>query len=176
MRGSMASGGRASTTAAVLLSLMMSMGGAAVAAAETPRGRQEVIDQIVAASAKITVERAGKVVSSGSGVVVDSGRDLKGEPVSYVLTAAHVLDARDAPDILVQFMMPAAGGQKHPADLVRRGDPDSLDLALLRVRMRRIPADIVLTAVSDGNVITEEAHLGIIEGAALRRVWTFFIA
>ncbi|HTU03799.1 MAG TPA: serine protease [Candidatus Sulfotelmatobacter sp.] len=136
----MAKGRRAPTAAAIVFSFMMVMMGAAVATADGPRGRQEVIDQIVAGSAKVTLEQAGKVLSSGSGVVIECGRDPMGEPVSYVLTAAHVLEGRDAPDILVQFMKGGAGGRKYRAGLVRRSDPDTLDLALLRVPGLAVPA------------------------------------
>src|SRR4029077_8362720 len=54
------------------------------------------------------------------------------------------------------------------------------DLALLRVWMRFVFADGVLAAVNDCYVFArrrrEEAHLGIVECAAVRRMWTFFIA
>jgi hypothetical protein len=53
--------------------------------------RQAVSDRIVAASARVMIEQGGRRIVSASGVVVSSGvegPDL--EPVSYVLTAAHV--------------------------------------------------------------------------------------
>src|SRR5216683_1753624 len=50
------------------------------------------------------------------------------------------------------------------------------DLALLRVGMPFVFADGVLAAVKDCHVFAEEAHPGIVECAAARRVWTFFIA
>jgi serine protease Do len=140
MRGSMAKGRWASTAAATILSFTVVTSGVAPARAEGPRGRQAVIDQIVAASAKVTLEKGGKVLSSGSGVVVDSGQDQMGGPVSYVLTAAHVLESREAPDILVQFVTAGVGGRKYRACLIRRSDPDRLDLALLRVPGLLLPA------------------------------------
>jgi hypothetical protein len=42
--------------------------------------------------------------------------------------------------------------------------------------MHFIFADGVLAAVNDCHVFAEEAHLSIVECAAVRRVWTFFIA
>ena len=57
----------------------------------------------------------------------------------------------------------------------------SPDLAHLRVGMRFVFADGVLAAVNDGHIFArrgregEEAHPGIVEGAAVRRVWSFFI-
>ena len=54
------------------------------------------------------------------------------------------------------------------------------DLALFRVGMRFVFADGVLAAVNDGNVFArrrrEEVHLRIVEFAAVRRVWSLFIA
>src|SRR5450755_2263893 len=48
-------------------------------------------------------------------------------------------------------------------------------LALLGVRMHLVFADSVLAAVNDGYIFAEEAHLGIVDGAAARRVRALFI-
>jgi hypothetical protein len=42
--------------------------------------------------------------------------------------------------------------------------------------MHLILADRVLAAVNDCHVFAEEARLSIVEYAAVRRVWTLFIA
>src|SRR5712691_8841237 len=42
--------------------------------------------------------------------------------------------------------------------------------------MRFVFADGVLAAVNDCHVFAEEAYFGIVECAAVRRVWAFFIA
>jgi hypothetical protein len=42
--------------------------------------------------------------------------------------------------------------------------------------MRFVFADGVLATVNDCNVFAEEVHLGIVERAAVRRAWAFFIA
>jgi hypothetical protein len=55
------------------------------------------------------------------------------------------------------------------------------DLAHHRVGMHFVFADGMLAAVNDGDVLSrrrsrEEAHLGIVECAAVRRAWALFIA
>jgi hypothetical protein len=42
--------------------------------------------------------------------------------------------------------------------------------------MRFVFADGVLAALNDCHVLAEKVHLGIVECAAARRVWAFFIA
>jgi hypothetical protein len=100
-------------------------------------GRQAVIDHIVAASARVALERAG-TTSSGSGVVIASGRDAAGIEVSYLLTAAHVVDAAGPAEILVRFTGDA-GGRDFPARLLRRS-AEGLDLALLKITGLAAPA------------------------------------
>lgn len=93
-----------------------------------------MIDRIVGASAQVMIEQGGRRIVSGSGVVVSSGvegPDL--EPVSYVLTAAHVLYANDGGDLSVRFTGANAIRGKFAATISRRGNPDTLDLALLRI-------------------------------------------
>ena len=50
------------------------------------------------------------------------------------------------------------------------------DLALLRLRMGFVFTEGVFAAVNDGHSFAEKAHLGTVEGAAVRPVWAFFIA
>lgn len=106
------------------------MAGGAIA----PEDRQGIIDRIVAASAKVTIERAGQRIGTGSGVVVASRTEgPMREPVTYVLTAAHVIDGKDAAEIFVRFAGANASRGKMHAAVARRGNPDRLDLAILRV-------------------------------------------
>ncbi|HYL82445.1 MAG TPA: hypothetical protein VEU07_16625, partial [Candidatus Acidoferrum sp.] len=59
---------------------------------------------MVAASAKVVIEYGGHRTVSGSGVVVASGVEGPAlEPVSYVLTAAHVLDGDAGGNVSVRF-------------------------------------------------------------------------
>lgn len=97
-----------------------------------PTGRQAVIDRIVSTTAKVVVERSGERVASGSGVVVGSSGPGE-EPTTFVLTAAHLIQGKPDAAIYVRFTGTAAGRGKLLARVVRRGDVDSLDLALLRV-------------------------------------------
>jgi S1-C subfamily serine protease len=98
-----------------------------------------VIDHIVAATARITVEKAGAPSSLGSGVVIASGRDAAGTEVSYLLTAAHVVESAEPAEIVVRFTGDA-GGRNFPARVLRHGIADGLDLALLKVMGVAAPA------------------------------------
>lgn len=95
-------------------------------------GRQAVIDRIVSTTVKITVERAGERVASGSGVVVASSGPEE-EPATLVLTAAHLLQGKPDAVVYVRFARAGADRNKHLARVLGRGDVDTLDLALLRV-------------------------------------------
>lgn len=113
----------------------------------TPAGeRQAVIDRILASSAKVMIEQAGRRVTSGSGVVVRSGtEESSGQPVSYVLTAAHIVDGTDASEVFVRFAEALAGKQKFAALVLRQENPESLDLALLKVPGIAVPPALLPT-------------------------------
>lgn len=98
-------------------------------------GRQEVVDRITSASVKVTLDKDGRRLGSGSGVVVASRIEgPHAEAVSYVLTAQHVFDGKDGSVILVHLAgVNAARVKKFPATLYRKGNAETLDLALLRV-------------------------------------------
>lgn len=116
-----------------------------VAGCATPRtialnDRQAVIDRIVASTAKVMIEQGGRRLGTGSGVVVASQVEGSGrEAISYVLTASHVLDGHDDADILVRFAGAYAAQGRFVAAIARRGSPDALDLALLRVPGIAVP-------------------------------------
>jgi S1-C subfamily serine protease len=102
--------------------------------------RQAIIDRIVASTAKVMVEQDGHRLSTGSGVVVASqvgGPSL--EAVSYVLTAAHVVDGADGTKVIVRFTGAYATQGKFVATISCRGNPDTLDLALLKVPGIAVP-------------------------------------
>ncbi|MFB3820140.1 MAG: serine protease [Candidatus Methylomirabilales bacterium] len=120
----------AATTAAWLAASLAGLAGAAEPGARAER--QAVIDRIVAATARVSVERGGKVVNSGSGVAIAAGRDAGGAEVSYLLTAAHALEGAEGGEVVVRFTGEHAG-RKLLATIVKRGRPEQLDLALLRV-------------------------------------------
>lgn len=126
--------------AAGLAVLGLAVAGCAAVGKPGPDGRQAVIDRIVATSAKVMIEQGGRRLGSGSGVVVASkaeGADT--EAVSYVLTAAHLLDGKEGGQIFVRFTGAHAGQGKLPATLLHRGNADTLDLALLRVPRIAVP-------------------------------------
>lgn len=97
-----------------------------------PTGRQAVIDRIVSTAAKVVVERSGERVASGSGVVVACSAPGE-DPATFVLTAAHLIQGKPDGVVYVRFTGTTAGRARLQAQIVRRGDVDSLDLALLRV-------------------------------------------
>lgn len=97
-----------------------------------PTGRQAVVDRIVSTAAKVVVERSGERIASGSGVVVACSAPGE-DPTTLVLTAAHLIQGKPDGVVYVRFTGTTAGRARLPAHVVRRGDVDSLDLALLRV-------------------------------------------
>jgi len=103
--------------------------------------RQDVIDRIVASSAKVVIEREGRRVASGSGVVVASRpAGAGGQAVTYVLTAAHVLGGWEEAQLFVRFPGVQAGQGKHPARLLHRAPSGTPDLAVLEVPGVSLPA------------------------------------
>ncbi|HSB68615.1 MAG TPA: serine protease [Candidatus Methylomirabilis sp.] len=116
-------------------------GGCATVGGTAPLGRQAVIDRIVSASAKVILERGGQRLGSGSGTVVGSRPPRPGvEAVSYILTAAHVLESKGKAEVFVRFTGGYAKQGKLAATILRRGSADTLDLALLRVAGITVPA------------------------------------
>ena len=131
---------------AVILALPVLVWGAASCSGLAARGadpadRQAVIDRIISTTAKVVVELSAERVASGSGVVEASSAPGE-EPATFVLTAAHLIQGKPDTAVYVRFTGTVAGRGKHLARIVRRGDVDSLDLALLRV------ASVVLPPVS----------------------------
>jgi hypothetical protein len=126
--------------AALLLGSLLASGCAGLGpTAES--GRQEIIDRIVASSVKVSIERDGKRVASGSGVVIaSSAAGPEQESRTFVLTAAHVLDGWDGAQVFVRC--PAAPGApgKYPAALKYRVSSGTPDLALLELRGVSLPA------------------------------------
>lgn len=131
---------RRTPTALGMAALCLTLAGCATTRPIAPSGRQAVIDRIVASSAKIMIEQKGRRLETGSGVVVASQVEGPGrEAVSYVLTAAHVLGDRDGADVIVRFTGAYAARGRFVAAISRRGNPDTLDLALLRVPGIAVP-------------------------------------
>ncbi len=121
-----------------LLAVCLLAAGCAATRAATPDAppadRQAVIDRIVSVTAKIVLEREGRRVGSGSGVVLACRPEgPEGVPAAYILTAQHLLDGKVGAAIFVRFMGANAAAGKVPASLFRSGNADTLDLALLRV-------------------------------------------
>ncbi len=101
------------------------------------------------------IEQAGRRIGSGSGVVVESRtEEPSGQAVSYVLTAAHILDDKEGVNVFVRFTGSPAGKEKFAATVIRQGDTETLDLALLRVPGIAVPA--ALFAADDHVRIGEE--------------------
>ena len=89
---------------------------AAVDVSRTENPRESAIDQMVDASVKVALDRDGRHVMFGSGVVVASHAAGTGtEAISYVLTAAHVVAAGDGATISVGFCGSRAASGKFAA-------------------------------------------------------------
>jgi S1-C subfamily serine protease len=102
--------------------------------------RQAVIDRIVATSAKIMVEQGGRRVASASGVVVASTAEESGDrAISYILTAAHILDGKEGAGVFIRFAGPYGSLGRFSATVLHRGISETLDLALLRVSGVAVP-------------------------------------
>lgn len=126
--------------AAGIAGLCLTLIGCSAARISGSRERQAIIDQIVATSAKVTIEEGGRRIGSASGVVVASTTDgADRDAASYVLTAAHVLDGKDGAKIFVRFTGAYAGRGKFVATVSRQGNSKTLDLALLRVPGIAVP-------------------------------------
>ena len=122
------------SVAAGISALWLSTAGCAAVGVGGSEERHAVIARIVAASARVTVERGGRRVGTGSGVVIASQAEGPGAgAISYVLTAAHILDAKEEGLVFVRFAGEYAGRGRFAATVVRQGNTDRLDLALLRV-------------------------------------------
>ncbi len=120
--------------------LCLALAGCAAVERNGSNGRQAVIDQIVKVSTKVLIERGGRRIASGSGVVVASRAEKPGiGAVSYVLTAAHVLERIDGTEFYVRFSGAYAGRGKFAAKVRHWGSPEILDLALLRVPGIAVP-------------------------------------
>ena len=116
-------------------------------------GRQEVIDRIVASSVKISVEREGHRLASGSGVVIaTSPAGPEQGPRTFVLTAAHVLEGWEGAHFFVRCSAAQGRSGKYPATLRYRTPSGSPDLALLELQGISLPAVRYLGE--------EEVHLG----------------
>jgi S1-C subfamily serine protease len=95
---------------------------------------------MVDASVKVALDRDGRHVMFGSGVVVASHpAGTQTEATSYVLTAAHVVAAGDGATISVGFCGSRATQGKFAATVISQGKSDGLDLALLRVPGIAVP-------------------------------------
>ena len=126
----------------VALSILLGLAAAGCATVGTISSgdRQAVIDRIVAASAKVMFEQGGRRIGSGSGVVVASraeGPDT--DAVSYVLTAAHLLEGKDGAEVFVRFTGENGVWGKFAATVPHRGSAETLDLALLLVPGIAVP-------------------------------------
>jgi S1-C subfamily serine protease len=134
--------------------LSLALIGCATARTNPPVDRQVIIDRIVASTAKVMIEQDGHRLSTGSGVVIASqagGASL--EAVSYVLTAAHVVDGADGAKVIVRFTGAYATQGKFVATISCRGNPDTLDLALLKVPGIAVPPAVFPMS-------EDEVHLG----------------
>ena len=129
--------------------LCLAVAGCAEVRTGAPGQRQAVIDQIVAASAKVVVEQGGRQLGSGSGVVVASKAGT-----TYVLSAAHLVEGKEGATVFVRFAGAAAGSKKHAAAVIRQGNTETLDLALLKVPGITVP--VALFPADDQVRIGEE--------------------
>ncbi len=139
-----------------VLALYLAVSGCATTRAISLNDRQAIIDRIVATTAKIMIEQDGRRLSTGSGVVIASKAGGSGiEAVSYILTAAHVVEGVQGAKIIVRFTGPYASKGKFIATISCRGNPDTLDLALLKV-----PGIAVPPAAFPVSEDQDQIHLG----------------
>ena len=126
-----------------VLAFCLTVAGCATTPPISLSDRQTIIDRIVASTAKVMIEQGGHRLSTGSGVVIASRAERPGlDAVSYVLTAAHVVEGSDGAQVIVRFTGADAIHGRFQATIFCRGNPDTLDLALLRVPGIAVPPAI----------------------------------
>ena len=132
-----ARGGHLTLTCVMLLAL------AAGCAVEPPRPRtrEQLLEQILAPSVKVTVEQDGRRVRTGSGVVIASRADADAHQC-FVLTSGHTLAGFTEPQQQVYIVLDRHRGKKTrvPARVLAQRDSADMDLALLQARAPRCPA------------------------------------
>ena len=101
--------------------------------------RRIVIDRILGSTVQIVLEREGKRVRSGSGVVV-AGRPSATGAGCFVLTSGHTLDMTAADSTVHVLLKRHRGsGTKVPATVLAYHDADDVDVGLLSIDIEDCP-------------------------------------
>lgn len=118
--------------------------------------------------AEVLLEREGRVLARGSGVVV-AARDEGGERACYLVTAGHVIPPASAEaDLLVGVAAGGEGRQRVPGQLLRRVDAEDRDLAVVRA------AGLACRPARLGGAIEPGADVWLagFPGRGVARVWS----
>ena len=100
--------------------------------------RRIVIDRILGSTVQIVLEREGKRVRSGSGVVVAGRPSATG--AGLVLTSGHTLDITAADSTVHVLLKRHRGsGTKVPATVLAYHDADDVDVGLLSIDIEDCP-------------------------------------
>ncbi len=147
-----ASGGRL-TRPVVTAALAAAVLAGCAAAPPGPPTREQVLRRILPATVQIALERDGRRIRSGSGVVIHARAAGTGTDC-FVLTAGHTLADFAAPQQLFVLLDRHRGkGVKRPARLLARRDDGRVDLALLEVPADSCPVARLGTPPALGDTI-----------------------
>lgn len=115
--------------------------------------RQETIRKILPTVVQIVMERDGKRVSSGSGVIIGSRRSEAGTDC-YVLTASHVVSALpDGQIYTLQERHRGGVGKRTRATLLAHRESGNLDAALLAIQPE---AGCVVAEIGDAPALGDD--------------------
>lgn len=95
--------------------------------------RKATIQEVLKNSVRIQLREGADLRRSATGVVIDVV-DQGGQPVSYVATNEHVVDARELPNVSYEVLVDDKKGTKtFKATVLAEGEVPGMDLAVLAV-------------------------------------------
>ena len=95
--------------------------------------RKVTIQEVLRNSVRIQLREGTELRRSATGVVIDVV-DQGGQPVSYVATNEHVVDARELPGVTYEVLVDDKKGTRtYQATVLAEGEVPGMDLALLAV-------------------------------------------
>ncbi|MBI3458301.1 MAG: trypsin-like peptidase domain-containing protein [Candidatus Rokubacteria bacterium] len=122
------------------LAMLVLLGSACAVGRLRAPSREQVLQRILPASAQIVLERNGRRVRSGSGVVI-AVRPSEEATECFVLTSGHTLAGVSEPhEVYVLLGRQRGRGSRTSATILARRESEELDLALLRIRSDRCVA------------------------------------
>jgi serine protease Do len=124
-------GGR--LTRAIACAALLGLAAGCATSPLAPRSREQVLKRILPATIQIALERDGRRVRSGSGVVIGERQAVTGVEC-FVLTSGHTLAGlEESQQVYVLLDRHRGKGSRRLARVLARRDDQALDLALLQI-------------------------------------------